>query len=361
MSNLPPDPQLQSPLLSRLPREVRDAIYLEIWRSCGLRQHIIWHRDQEDGTKSHFCRWQCTTPFTVEDELQGRIHAARVFLQTTGETSFTDRSSALKLYSAWKNHWACGQRIGEVYGRNMDPGIAVSTSSGPCWGSRDIDPDSKMLISSECLTSIYESTTFIFTDTSALSMFVGNCKAPEFHQRWPKIGTPPPAFLTHGRHIELSLDPVFSLRIPCSSCLFTPVEEERHPALDFHGLRLDLLQNLTSLDIWIAARCTCIFINTDPTTYEENIDQSPYNIAKLNVGQLKKILSCLGVRGNITISTPLIDCAEPEDGYIEHDENYPLLHIWRRGAGDRYHPSLNPMVEVESFSSMVYVSKERCI
>ncbi|KAF5664686.1 hypothetical protein FHETE_6957 [Fusarium heterosporum] len=359
MSSLPPDPQLQSSLFLRLPREVRDAIYLEIWRSCGLRQHIIWHKDQDGDTQSHFCRWRCTTPFTVEDELQDRFHAARVYLEPTGETSFTDRPSALKLYSAWKNHWACGQRIGEVYGDDMDPGISVSSSLGPCWGSRDMDPDSKIPAVQKCLTSMYESTTFIFTDTFALNMFVGSCKVPEAYQQWTKLGTPPPAFLTHGRHLELSLDPVFPLRIPCSSSLFTPVEEERHDPLDFHGLRLDLLQNLTSLDIWIAARCTCIFINTDPNVDEENIDQSPYNIARLNVGQLKKVLSYLSVKGNITISTPLIECAEPEDGYIDHDEKYPSIHIWRRGAGDRYHPNLNPMVDVERFSSTIHIYRDR--
>ncbi|KAH7233030.1 hypothetical protein BKA59DRAFT_487593 [Fusarium tricinctum] len=356
------DPQPGSRFISRLPREVRDAVYFELWRSCGLRQHIIWHQDKHDRDRSHFCRWECTTPFTVEDKLQDDIELIRVRLGTPEGECFADKTHALRLFSAWKNHWACGQRIGEVYGDDMDPGVSLSSSRGPCWSNRNIDVDTgvpivespylSMLlsckaISSECLKSIYESTTFVFTDTFALNMFVGFCKVPLANSVRAKMGVPPPAFRTYGQHLELSLNPVFSTELSCSSPMITPVEQERHCSLDFHGLRLDLLENLTTVDIWVAARCTHLIIDRDG----ENLDPKPYDITKLSLGQLKQALSHFGLEKNITISTPLTERVEPEDGYIEHDEQYPRLRIWRRGAGDLYHPVSYPIISKESLGS----------
>jgi hypothetical protein len=40
--------QSKSAFVTRLPREVRDAIYLELWRLKGLRQHIVSHRNHEN-------------------------------------------------------------------------------------------------------------------------------------------------------------------------------------------------------------------------------------------------------------------------------------------------------------------------
>ncbi|KAI6754787.1 hypothetical protein HG530_012539 [Fusarium avenaceum] len=259
------DPQSKSRFICRLPREVRDAVYLELWRSCGLRQHIIWHEDKHDRSRGHFCRWECTTLFTVEDNLQDDIELMRVRLGTPEGRCFADESHALRLFSAWKNHWACGQRIGEVYGDDMDPGVSQSSSHG------------------------------------------------------------------------------------------TPVGQERHCSLDFHGLRLELLENLTTLDIWVAARCTHLILDADG----ENLDPKPYDITNLSVGQLKQALSHLGLEKNITVSTPLTEHVEPEDGYIEHDELYPRLKIWRRGAGDLYHPVLYPIISKEGLGSSIYISEKR--
>jgi hypothetical protein len=161
------------------------------------------------------------------------------------------------------------------------------------------------------------------------------------------MGVPPPAFRTYGQHLELSLNPVFSTELSCSSPMITPVEQERHCSLDFHGLRLDLLENLTTVDIWVAARCTHLIIDRDG----ENLDPKPYDITKLSLGQLKQALSHFGLEKNITISTPLTERVEPEDGYIEHDEQYPRLRIWRRGAGDLYHPVSYPIISKESLGS----------
>ncbi|KAL6414110.1 hypothetical protein AUP68_00626 [Ilyonectria robusta] len=368
MTDTSPGPQLQCAFIMRLSREVRDAVYLELWRSCGLRQHIVWHDDKGDRTKSHFCRWQCTTPFQVEDKLQEAVDASRIQLGVPLGDKFSNRTYALRLYSPWKNHWACGERVTDVHG--YDYAINLSTSRKPCWSSRDLDSEgsstwspylsmllSCKIISSECLKSIYEATTFIFTDTTALNMFVGFCKLPPVMQNWPKMGIPPPAFRTHGKHLELSLEPVFPMLLACLNPRLTPLPEERHNSLDFHGLRLDLLESLTTLDIWVAARCTAFLVDEQA----KNMDQSPYNITQLDIESLRKVLSHLERVGNVTLSMPLAQCAEPEDGHIDDATLPSSLRIWRRGAGDRFHPALYPLIDKERFDSNIYSSKDRVI
>ncbi|KAI2639048.1 hypothetical protein GGS26DRAFT_543706 [Hypomontagnella submonticulosa] len=72
------NPQTKSIFVNRLPREIRDAIYLELWRSCGLRQHILWHGKTED---KHFCHWPCAMEYGVQDELQQDIEELRAQLR----------------------------------------------------------------------------------------------------------------------------------------------------------------------------------------------------------------------------------------------------------------------------------------
>ncbi|CAG7556444.1 unnamed protein product [Fusarium equiseti] len=356
------DPQLQSTFLTRLPRELHDKVYLELWRSCGLRQHIIWHHNEDDVTKAHFCRWQCTTPFEVEDGLQAAINNTRIELGASLGGSFSNKTHALQLFSTWKNHFACGERIGEVYGDDAGPGVTMCSSFTTCWsqtseGSATWSPYLAMLLtcsilSSECTQSIYESTTFIFTDIAALNMFVGFCKIPD---RWIEDcvqAIPPPAFRTHGRHVELSLEPVFPILLPCSSPIISPLSEERHSSSDFHALRLDLLQNLTTLNVWIAARSTVLMLDEDA----DNIDQSPYNITQLGIDSIKEALAPLDQVKNITLSMPLASVSDPEDGYIVDTAH---LRIWRRGSGDRFHPALLPVFDVGRFSSNVHSTEDR--
>ncbi|KAF5676107.1 hypothetical protein FHETE_2234 [Fusarium heterosporum] len=339
MSEQSPEPQLQSTFIAHLPREVRDKIYFELWNSCGLRQHIIWHRDKDNITKSHFCRWRCTTPFEVEDGLQEAIDAKRIERGVSLGESFSDRTTALQLFSAWKNHFACGERIAEVHGENASPGVSMLLSC--------------KTISSECIKSIYQSTTFIFTDVIALNFFVGFCKVPELYKQESEVAISPPAFRTYGKHLELSLEPVFPMMLPCSSPPMTPLPAERH-SLDFHGLRLDLLENLTTVNIWIAARSTVLLLDKNA----ENIDQSPYNVTQLSIESLHKALTPLEQVKNVTISMPLARVSEPEDGYVVDNTH---LRIWRRGSGDRFHPSLLPVFEVDNFSSNVHSNRDRSV
>ncbi|EXK40847.1 hypothetical protein FOXG_10775 [Fusarium oxysporum f. sp. lycopersici 4287] len=336
-----PDPQSQSQFATLLPREIRDRIYLELWRSYGLRQHIVWHRDKDDKAKSHFCRWRCTTPFSVHDELQETIDATRLQLGFPLGDSFSNKTYTLQLFSAWKNHFPCGQRIARVYGEDADPGIRTCSSLGRCWSSHKL--------SSEKL-----STCRPYLNIFALNMFIGFCKVPELWKEEVEVAISPPAFRTYGRHLEISLEPVFPMLLPCSSPTLSPLPEDRHTSLDFHGLRLDLLENLMTLNIWVSARCTELLLDSNA----DNIDQSPYNITQLDLESLKEVLSPLNHVRNVTLSMPLAQVSEPEDGYVVEDAH---LRIWRRGVGDRYHPALSPIIEVERLSSNVYSSTKRYV
>jgi hypothetical protein len=185
-------------------------------------------------------------------------------------------------------------------------------------------------------------------------MFVGFCKVPELWKEESEVAIPPPAFRTHDRRLELSLEPVFPMMLACSSPVMTPLPEERHKSLDFHALRLDLLENLISLNIWVAARSTALLLDKNAN----NIDQSPYNVTQLGIESLKEALAPLKQVKNITLSMPLAHVSEPEDGYIVDSAH---LRIWRRGPGDRFHPSLLPAFEVEHFSSNAYSSTVRYV
>jgi len=183
-------------------------------------------------------------------------------------------------------------------------------------------------------------------------MFLGFCKVPDRWNQDCQVAIPPPAFRTHGRHVELSLEPVFPMLLPCSYPIITLLAEERHSSSDFHALRLDLLQNLTTLNVWIAARSTSLFLDENA----DNINQNPFNITQLGIESVKEALASLKQVKNITLSMPLASVSDPEDGYIVDTTH---LRIWRRGPGDRFHPALLPVFEVDRFSSHVHSTEDR--
>ena len=140
------NPQSQSPFITRLlslPPEIRDAIYLELWRSHGLRQHIIWHGQ---GSDQHFCSWPCTTEYRVEDGLQHEVEELRCRLGVpVGENlgdyglgrneEVTDLTR--RLQTPWFNHWGCGERAWREHG--LDAFSGFTTSQIACWKESEGD------------------------------------------------------------------------------------------------------------------------------------------------------------------------------------------------------------------------------
>ncbi|KAJ4313411.1 hypothetical protein N0V84_009440 [Fusarium piperis] len=139
-----PNPQPNCPLV-KLPREVRDAIYLEVWRIVGLRQHIVAHwgtPDSEVDAKPHYCRWKCCTEFEVEDRLQELVENARIergiayggWFTCTPDTGLEDYQGLLS--SPWDNHWKCYTEIAKDHPRDYK-----DCALGPITGHSDKTPN----------------------------------------------------------------------------------------------------------------------------------------------------------------------------------------------------------------------------
>ncbi|KAM7213450.1 hypothetical protein V8F06_011188 [Rhypophila decipiens] len=147
----PANPQSQS-LVTRLPREIRDQIYLDLWQSPdhGLRQHIF-RCMSADGRKERLCRRPCTRPESDEQASE----MSRCFGH-----SHSDCATEVERKGISKNARPNGRTRARIRARTE----ARTTSWLPlllvCKG-----------ISAEVLKSIYESTTFIFADIVAFVKF----------------------------------------------------------------------------------------------------------------------------------------------------------------------------------------------
>ncbi|KAK4207237.1 hypothetical protein QBC37DRAFT_406391 [Rhypophila decipiens] len=225
----PANPQSQSRLVTRLPREIRDLIYLALWKSPdhGLRQHIFWYSSSFNGHKGRLCRWPCIRTEFDNGALENR--------------SF--------------GHWDCvteAQQEGISKNGTGSGRTRTSTSWLPmllvCKG-----------ISAEVLKSIYESTTFIFTDTLAFQA--------------------PPCWLKFARS----------------------------DAHNFNWLRLDELENLRRLNIWMSA--TVPAPSGRSFKFRTNTE--------LSTDTVRDILSSLAEKtvSSIVLSMPLaVDGIGPPDG-----------------------------------------------
>lgn len=348
-------PQTESAFVSRLPREIRDAIYLELWRSNGLRQHIICYnplnKPELGGTQ--FCTWPCSTAFQVHDKLQENIETLRQELGVPlGEImwrNFSDMadtrtigpSRALK--SPWLNHWPCGENAYEKYGKYATFGMAVCDFVRKTNKENGVERGlvvsgtylplllSCKTISAECLQSIYESTTFVFTDMTAIQLFFGQCQLPpgNANDRGQMFHITPPAFFQYARNLEISLTCEFPLHLWCAQSTI-PIEQ-RHSVYDFHWLRLDKFKSLQNLRIWISS---------SSVSFRENGYVSFLGIKQLELQDLKRLVTHFRGIPSVILSTPLSSNIAPEEGFIENLSSVEV-QIYKRGAGDRFWPFLN--------------------
>lgn len=376
-----PNSQIHSAFATILPREIRDAIYFQLWHSCGLRQHIVWHTNFSDERKSHFCRWSCTTKYQVEDQLQNEIEVLRQQLGVPLGDDMNNTHYGRRLQSSWLNHWQCGEHVDHVHGNTRQGHM---TSGCRCW--KKSLPDShdsafqtpyipmllscklmwvlnpnlhhslkviNWLSSSECLASIYQSTTFIFTDLMALQLFVGYCYTPPAINKWLKMALPPPAFTRYTRDLELSWTPNFPRIVSCQMPL-PGIDRQPpfHDVYDFHWLRLDQFQNLRSIKIWVAARSVFPRIR--------GIDQGYFSITQLSVDTLRNALSSFSSIDSLTLSTPLAKDIGSEDGYVEELTRSGIT-VWKRGTGDRFHPFLSSINSGGPLDGLIHIGTTRYV
>ncbi|KFY07031.1 hypothetical protein V492_07510 [Pseudogymnoascus sp. VKM F-4246] len=350
-----------------LPPEIRYVIYLEMWRSHGLRQHITWHdRDQN----AHFCSWPCTTEYEVEDKLQHEIEELRrqkgVPLGQNMGTHWQPKDPEITvltrhLQSTWYNHWACHKRALDKHGFEVNYGF--STSRTECWKKARADENEELvpawspylpmllsckLISEECLKSIYESTTFIFFDLETVQMFLGHCQLTPGIEHWPRVGITPPGLFKYARSLEFSLSPDSPKLLNCTRFNLAGTEV-RHDFYDFHWLRLPEFQNLESINIWISARSLIPSAKVkDPHDFT--------GITEFDVDALQQVLAHLDPVANVTLSTPLGPSVGPEEGYVEGFK----ARVYKRGSGDTFHPMLYPPLEQGgTYDCMIHTAPNR--
>ncbi|KAM5378787.1 hypothetical protein ACJZ2D_004260 [Fusarium nematophilum] len=337
----PTDPQSQSSLL-RLPREIRDAIYLEVWRTHGLRQHILSHNEWNPKEPPHLCHWPCTTEFSVEDNLQQDAELLRLRPNSPISDGIREKALEMRLISPWMNHWACGECAEEVYGSEAIE--STSTFGMRCWKNRRQPPPrspylpmllSCKLISEECLKSIYESTTFVFTDARTVQKLVGFCEYDRRIGR-PKRKSTPQIFPKLAKSLEISLTPIFPLSIPCSAPLMSPHPEALHDPYDFHWLRLDRFEKLQRVKIWVASRGAMRYVFSKG---EERHSPGCTKLVDLDRESLKTALSSFAHIQEFVMSAALHKDIGPEDGNVE-GITQPRHRLWKRGTGDAFHPYL---------------------
>ncbi len=114
------DPQLASPLFTLLPPEIRSLIYIEFWRLCSFRQHIIGNLVPDEGhpgaVKSQWVRVPCITDATVKDVRFSK------FLDTAPSSAERDVWGT-RLKSEWCWHWACQEHSEDAVSSPTKPGL----------------------------------------------------------------------------------------------------------------------------------------------------------------------------------------------------------------------------------------------
>jgi hypothetical protein len=204
--------------------------------------------------------------------------------------------------------------------------------------------------SAQCLKSIYESITFIFTDLNTIQAWFGYCQLrPEWEGIFKGHSTPP-AFHKYMRSFELSLNPDFGRSFICGNMMFyLPKAEHPHDGYDFHWLYLSRFSSLRTVNIWVGARSKIIRID------EEEI---VLGIKELDMNALSKSLSSFANIESMTISTPLGSSFEPEDGLVKGFA-IPNVRLYKRGPGDRFHPWMNIIHSKSPFGDLIHTCRTR--
>lgn len=114
---------------------------------------------------------------------------------------------------------------------------------------------------------------------------------------------------------------------------------------------LDRSQNLHNLNIRITAR---------PVTWSIEDGECSYNftgITQLDLDILNTVPAPLGQVDSATLSTPLAPDVGPDYGYVEG----LAPRVYKRGSGDRSHPSLHFIKPGGTFDNVILTSPTRWV
>ena len=184
----------------------------------------------------------------------------------------------------------------------------------------------------------------------AIQFFFGHCLLPPAAASLFNIPTTPPGFYKYARTLELSLSTDFPGSLICANFKI-PGLEHRHEVYDFHWLHLDRLQNLHTLNIWISARASTVFLRDSAETYNYT------GITELDADTLQQVMASLGRVATLTLSTPLGPSVGPEQGFVDGVK----ARVYKRGSGDRFHPPMHPTEPVGTFDGIIHTSPTRYV
>ncbi|EFQ30455.1 hypothetical protein CGRA01v4_10001 [Colletotrichum graminicola] len=193
------DSQLQSSFFSRFPLEIRQSIYSYLWLAAGPTQHVYRSGASVLAPLSH-C--QCIADLDAEDIREtelGRLlntpPADPAMLGGSVAPGSTDERDAItdwrfRLASNWCNHWLCEEEppvLRTINDNSVSAEGADEEQTSPENGKnhrrrrqalvKDFSPFLAILLTckrmhGEAVDSLYESTTFSFVGTGALSRFI---------------------------------------------------------------------------------------------------------------------------------------------------------------------------------------------
>ncbi|KAI2633557.1 hypothetical protein GGS26DRAFT_51116 [Hypomontagnella submonticulosa] len=150
--------QFRSVLFGRLPREIREMIYIECWKASGIKQHVFIR----NGRLTH------SPCLLASDETDERLEELQRVLHKQGSPQrWRTRSLALdnkwagRFSSSWHEHWICEEEMKEV--------TANHGETHHCHQRTIFLP---MMLACkrtylEARPSLYATTTLIFTDLAA--------------------------------------------------------------------------------------------------------------------------------------------------------------------------------------------------
>ncbi|KAK3687410.1 hypothetical protein B0T22DRAFT_457156 [Podospora appendiculata] len=164
------DPQSQSHFFSKLPAEIRESIYVEVWRTAGsLRYHILTRDDDDYGTTQGVAHRACITASLAgggDDDDRRLAKTHRDFAPRSRELGRWRRS--LRAHSG--AHWMCAE-------------AAMAEAAAGCQSGSSSSFLATLLsckrLYAECKPSIYAALTFILADLQLAGRFLAQ------HQHQP--------------------------------------------------------------------------------------------------------------------------------------------------------------------------------
>jgi hypothetical protein len=131
------DAQLSSHFFTLLPAEVRNLIYVEFWKLCSTRQHIVLKRvDDQDPENSCVVEEWSHAPCIADP----RAEDTRFDRFGDSDPASPERTLwGLRLKSEWCLHWPCEEQHSKTWRLAKKLHSQISRSRGE--GSESLDED----------------------------------------------------------------------------------------------------------------------------------------------------------------------------------------------------------------------------